>query len=154
MNNDEIIRELTDRFMAGETSLDEERQLYRYFAGGEVAEDLRPMRELFCSFAAMKSDEEIVAQRKPKPVRLPIRKVFVGVAASAAIMFAVGSLLWSPGRQDYCEAYVYNRHVTDPAQVMQEVDGTLQSLHQNDAAGVDSQLHDIFGTDQNKTETH
>ena len=51
MNNDEIIRKLADRFMAGDTSLDEEQQLYRYFTGEEVAEDLLPLRGLFCSFA-------------------------------------------------------------------------------------------------------
>lgn len=31
MNKDEKIKQLVDRFMAGETSLDEERALYRYF---------------------------------------------------------------------------------------------------------------------------
>lgn len=147
MNNDEIIRKMVDRFMAGETSLDEEQQLYRYFAGEDVAEDLLPMRELFCSFAAMKSDEAIVAQRKPKLIRLHFRKVFIGVAASVALVLAVGSLLWSPERQDYCEAYIYNRHVTDPAQVMQEVEGTMQSIHQNEGATVEHQLNDIFGID-------
>ena len=147
MNNDERIRKMVDRFMAGETSLDEELQLYRYFAGEDVAEDLLPMRELFCSFAAMKSDEEVVAQRKPKFVRLHFRKVSVGVAASVALVLAVGSLLWSPERQDYCEAYIYNRHVTDPAQVMQEVEGTMQSIHQDDDVNVGHQLRDIFGTD-------
>ena len=131
MNNDEIIRQLADRFMAGDTSLDEEQQLYRYFTGEEVAEDLLPLRGLFCSFAAMKPDEEVVAECKPK----------------AAHLHAVGSLFWSPERQDYCEAYVYNQHVTDPEKVMQEVYGTMQTIHQNDGANVDHQLHDIFGTD-------
>ena len=136
MNNDEIIRKLADRFMAGDTSLDEEQQLYRYFTGEEVAEDLLPLRGLFCSFAAMKPDEEVVAECKPKSAHLHFYKVFV-----------VGSLFWSPERQDYCEAYVYNQHVTDPEKVMQEVYGTMQTIHQNDGANVDHQLHDIFGTD-------
>ena len=69
------------------------------------------------------------------------------IAASIALMIAVGSLFWSPERQDYCEAYVYNQHVTDPEKVMQEVYGTMQTIHQNDGANVDHQLHDIFGTD-------
>ena len=33
--------------MAGDTSLDEEQQLYRYFTGEEVAEDLLPLRGTF-----------------------------------------------------------------------------------------------------------
>ena len=147
MNNDEIIRKLADRFMAGETSLDEEQQLYRYFTSEEVAEDLLPLRGLFCSFAAMKLGEEVVAECKPKSAHLHFYKVFFGVAASIALMIAVGSLFWSPERQDYCEAYVYNQHVTDPEKVMQEVYGTMQTIHQNDGANVDHQLHDIFGTD-------
>ena len=57
MNKDEKIKQLVDRFMAGETSLDEERALYRYFSAGNVAEELMPLREYFCSFASLSQDE-------------------------------------------------------------------------------------------------
>lgn len=147
MNKDEEIRMLAARFMAGETSLDEERRLYRYFSGNEVAADLLPMREFFCSLSAMMALEKPETERKRQPVRLLSRQTFIGIAASVALLLTVGSLLWSPERQDYCEAYIYNRHVTDPATVMKEVDGTLQSIHGNDGANVEDQLRDIFGNE-------
>ena len=54
-------------------------------------------------------------------------------------------MLWQPEPQDYCEAYIYNRHVSAPATVMEEGDETLQAISQDDELNVDGQLHDIFG---------
>ncbi len=81
MNKDEEIRMLAARFMAGETSLDEERRLYRYFSGNEVAADLLPMREFFCSLSAMMPLEKPETERKRQPVRLLSRQTFIGIAA-------------------------------------------------------------------------
>ena len=147
MNKDEEIRILVARFMDGETTLDEECKLYCYFSGDEVSDDLLPIREYFRSIAVMRTPKQ--HQHKVRPVlhSLLSRPLFIGIAASVALLLAVGSLLWSPERQDYCEAYIYNRHVTDPATVMKEVDGTLQSIHGNDGANVENQLRDIFGNE-------
>ena len=147
MNQDEEIRRLAARFMAGETSLDEERRLYRYFSGNEVAADLLPMREFFCSLSAMMPLEKPETERKRQPVRLLSRQTFIGIAASIALLVVVGvgGMLWRTERQDYCEAYIYNKHVTAPATVMKEVDETLQAICQDGELNVDGQLHDIFG---------
>ena len=66
MNKDEKIKQLVDRFMAGETSLDEERALYRYFSAGNVAEELMPLREYFCSFASLSQDEASSSCHSPQ----------------------------------------------------------------------------------------
>jgi hypothetical protein len=44
MNNNNHIRSLTEKFMKGDTSLTEEQELYRYFSGNDIAEDLLPLR--------------------------------------------------------------------------------------------------------------
>lgn len=147
MTKDEKIRKLVARFMEGETSLDEERRLYRYFSGDGVADDLLPMRDFFRSVAVMCPSKSGQDGGNTVLRNLLSRPWFIGVAASIALLMAVGSMVFSPEPHDYCEAYIYNRHVTDPAAVMKEVDGTLQAIHQDGEASVESQLRDIFGSE-------
>ncbi len=50
------IKELLEKFYAGETSLEEEAMLKRFFAGDAVPEDLRADQELFRSLTMMESE--------------------------------------------------------------------------------------------------
>ena len=43
--NDTNIRQLMERFLNAETTLEEEQTLYEYFQGEDVADDLKPYRE-------------------------------------------------------------------------------------------------------------
>lgn len=56
MNKSEDIKLLVSRFMEGETSLDEEKVLYRYFNSGEVDAELLPLKEMFCSLSLLSND--------------------------------------------------------------------------------------------------
>ena len=146
MNKDEEIRILVARFMDGDTTLDEECKLYCYFSGDEVSDDLLPMREYFRSIAVMCTPKRTQYKGKPVLLGLLSRPLFIGIAASIALLVAVGggSMLWRSEPQDYCEAYIYNRHVTSPGTVMKEVDVTLQAIRQDGESNVEGQLHDIF----------
>ena len=120
MNKDDEIRILVARFMEGDTTLDEEGKLYCYFSGDEVSDDLLPMREYFRSIATMRTPNHHRHKRLPVLHGLLSRPLFIGIAASVALLVVVGvgGMLWQPEPQDYCEAYIYNRHVTAPATVM------------------------------------
>ena len=147
MNKDDEIRILVARFMEGDTTLEEEGKLYCYFSGDEGSDDLLPMREYFLSIATIRTPNHRRHKRLPVLHGLLSRPLFIGIAASVALLVVVGvgGMLWQPEPQDYCEAYIYNRHVTTPATVMKEVDGTLQAISQDGELNVDGQLHDIFG---------
>ena len=147
MNKDDEIRILVARFMEGDTTLEEEGKLYCYFSGGEVSDDLLPMREYFLSIATIRTPNHRRHKRLPVLHGLLSRPLFIGIAASVALLVVVGvgGMLWQPEPQDYCEAYIFNRHVTAPATVMEEVDETLQAISQDGELNVDGQLHDIFG---------
>ena len=145
MNKDEKIKQLIDRFMAGETSLDEECALYRYFSADNVAEELMPLREYFCSFASLSQDEAIAQPPRFKLLHLVTRPRFIAAAASIALFLALGSTLLVDRSQNYCEAFVYNKHVTNTKEVMKVVDETMQDIHQNGDADVDNQLRSILG---------
>ena len=145
MNKDEKVKQLVDRFMAGETSLDEERALYRYFSAGNVAEELMPLREYFCSFASLSQDEAIAQPPRFKLLHLVTRPKLIAAAASIALFLALGCTLLVARAQHYCEAFVYNKHVTNAKEVMKVVDETMQDIHQNGDADVDNQLRSILG---------
>lgn len=92
------ISRLIDRFMAGETSLEEEKLLYGYFARTDVPTEFEPYREMFrwyadlgetdCDSAA--SATEMQAADKPRSRR---GKIFAGFRpwhiAGIAAMIAV-----------------------------------------------------------------
>lgn len=145
MNKDEKIKQLVDHFMAGETSLDEERALYRYFSADNVAEELMPLCEYFCSLASLSQDEAIAQPSRFKLLHLVTRPRFIAAAASIALFLALGSTLLVDRSQNYCEAFVYNKHVTNAKEVMKVVDETMQDIHQNGDADVDNQLRSILG---------
>lgn len=147
MNKDEEIRILVARFMDGDTTLDEERKLYCYFSSDEVTDSLLPMREYFRSMAVMRTPRQDKHKGRPVLFGQLSRPLLIGIAASFALLVVVGvgGMLWRTEPQDYCEAYIYNKHVTSPTTVMKEVDETLQAIRQDGELNVDGQLHDIFG---------
>lgn len=93
---------LIERFMNGETSLEEERWLYDYFLQEEVPEEWEAYRDMFADYAALAFDEksagtaeimsgspkETVMMRKPFSMR--VWKYVAGVAALWLVAFAVG----------------------------------------------------------------
>ena len=58
--NETTIRQLMERFLNAETTLEEERTLYDYFHGEDIASDLMPYREVFQSFSAVNGIEKVI----------------------------------------------------------------------------------------------
>lgn len=88
------ISELLNRYFEGETSLNEERQLRRYFTEGPVAPQHLPYQDLFGFFATKKQtgfegalEEKLPSKPEPgqKTRRLRILPVFWRAAAIVAI---------------------------------------------------------------------
>lgn len=90
MNKDEEIKILVTRFMDGETTLDEERELYRYFSGNGVSDNLLPIREYFCSIASMATLERRGLKKLSGFLSLFSRPLFIGISASIAFLVVVG----------------------------------------------------------------
>ena len=51
------IRELTDRFFEGTTTLEEERRLYDFFRQKDIPQDLEPYKDMFLDFSALTLSE-------------------------------------------------------------------------------------------------
>ena len=83
--NDTNIRQLMERFLNAETTLEEERALYEYFQGDDIADDLKPYREAFQGFAAVSGMD------KPEPQQqTPAWVIALRTVTSMAAIFLVG----------------------------------------------------------------
>ncbi|MBR3454713.1 MAG: hypothetical protein IKH26_05280 [Bacteroidaceae bacterium] len=57
MTTTDDIRKMVERFFDGETTLDEEKMLYAYFASEEVDPTLLPYKRMYCDFNALPFDK-------------------------------------------------------------------------------------------------
>jgi len=112
MNNDkQHIAELLDRFMAGESSLDDEQQIARYMASHEVDDDWLPYKEMFAYFDSGMVDEEPATSVDEDAKKHRIAPLWWRWAAAAALLLAVAGAtlwLWRSGRE------VVNHHDAPP----------------------------------------
>ena len=90
-HNMQTIKQLIDLFMEGETSLEQERTLYAYFAQQDIAPELKEYREMFQGFAAIDQSAAEVEQPIARPVRrhIPLRTVAIYAAASVALLAGI-----------------------------------------------------------------
>ena len=139
MSNILRIRTLTDRFLEGETTLEEERELYAFYRSEEVPNDLLSLRPLFVGLEEIQLETPSITPKKKKG---DWRK-WVMIAASVLVLFLFGgSFLWQQ-QQNECVAYVYGERVTDRDLIMQELERSIGTMTegQND---IENQLNDMF----------
>ena len=139
MSNILRIRTLTDRFLEGETKLEEERELYAFYRSEEVPDDLLSLRPLFVGLEEIQLETPSITPKKKKG---DWRK-WVMIAASVLVLFLLGgSILWQQ-QQNECVAYVYGERVTDRDVIMQELERSIGTMTegQND---IENQLNDMF----------
>jgi len=121
---EEKIHELLQRYFDGATSLDEERELHRYFAGAQISDALKAYRPLFSFFA----EERAIEPPKPKAIIRNLRRnlsIIAGIAASIAILFIVGL---PQMRTDEYVYFVDGQRIYNQAAAMEAVDDKLQLL--------------------------
>ena len=134
MRNDLKIRTLTERFFDGETSLAEEQELYRLYREGDVPEDLLQYKEMFSGFEDIRLPQQKASSHQWKWV--------IGIAASIAILLAIGATLHTRNSKDECVAYIYGKKCTDKTIVMQHMQSALDEM--DNVSTIDEQMRDFF----------
>lgn len=85
--NETYIRQLMERFLNAETTLEEEQTLYNYFQGEDIASDLMLYREAFQSFSAVNGIEK----NTPKAnTNTPVWVILLRTVATMAAVFLIG----------------------------------------------------------------
>ena len=131
MNNKDDIRILTKRFFNGDTTIEEERELYRLYQGHDVPQDLLAYREMMLDLAAIGAEEYFTTD-KQRTIDIPIwrRPLFRWVAAAVVALVVIGgaTTLFMHNSEEECVAYIYGQKVTDHNVVMNELSQTAMSM--------------------------
>ena len=87
------IADLLNKFMAGETSLDEENILAQYFRTHEVSDEWKEYKEMFALFDGGTVDIEQEGKPVAKPKIIPFRWIMTGIAASVILLIGISLLM-------------------------------------------------------------
>lgn len=153
------IRTLIDRFFDGETTLDEEQQLYDFFQQTPtLPPDLVPLRDMFLDlhavqYVATESQQTTQGPTGLQDGRSPRRLPIWAVAAAITVLLLGGAaLLFQRHAQpnviqpeEELVAYVYGQRVTDHDQVIKEMHRTMTAMAAPDGSDdVGDQLKAMF----------
>jgi len=124
--NEQKTKELLERYFDGATSLDEERELQRYFAESDIPDSLKVYRPMFAFFG----EERAVQPPAQKPVirKLRLLSIITGIAAGIAILIMVGMPKQQPDNIIY---YVDGQRVYDETRAIALAENKLQMLAQS-----------------------
>lgn len=156
-------RRLTEAFLDGQTSLEEERALFIYYNSGEIADDLEENREMMQWYAAgLKLDDS--SQKKKSPARIrSFFKVWLPTAAAIAVAFTLvfnlytdeGGALSDEEYAEYEGSYIIRngKKITDLAEIMPEIKANeeyserLQRIINANSMTSDELLEDMIYTE-------
>ncbi|GHT75279.1 hypothetical protein AGMMS50262_10110 [Bacteroidia bacterium] len=127
---DKHIEKLVERFFDGSTSNEEEQELYRFFSGENIPEQLLPYRPVFAYFETGIKNENW-NESKIKTVKSTRKRTlfWVGIAASLLILIVLRMFYVEQTKafNPYEGSYIIRKGVkiTDPKIVRPEIEKTL-----------------------------
>jgi hypothetical protein len=157
-NGYKYIEELLERFFDGETSNEEERELYRFFAQEDIPVHLRRYKPVFSYFeSGLEKEIGLLAGEGAEPLApprptMPKRwlRMAVGMAASLLILMGAGLLFMKKANafDPYEGSYIVRNgiRITDISLIRPELEATVrQALLQEEKAN--RLLSDLTGPD-------
>ena len=117
------IDNLVEKYLEGETSIQEESRLREYFTSGNVAPHLQEYVPMFGYFSAAK-EEHFTGDVRINPQSHGRKKVYSWVAVAASVVLAAGLFFQQPN--DVTEFGSYE----DPELAMQKTKEALQMVSQ------------------------
>lgn len=142
MNNLLRIRTLTDKFFEGDTTPEEEQELYDFYRHDDIPEDLRSNCELFRDLAALGS---LAPSTIHHPLSTHRHRWWLSAAAVALLLIVGGTVLYHNQREDECVAYIYGERVTNRDVVLKEMQKTMTAMTADGSDVVEEQLKAMFG---------
>lgn len=141
--------QLIERYLAGETTPEEERQLALEVSQPDAPEDWRIIAEML---GTLTTDEALYDQMmearhaatKTKTRLMSMKWVWTAAACLVAVAITV-PLVWNRQSTPDTVAYIYGQKVTDEDVVMEMMASTMADVLDNGSDAVAQDLEDIFG---------
>lgn len=146
MTEEKMIRCLAERFLEGETSLEEERELLALMKQGGLPDDLQPLHDLMMGLdaIALEEPEGAVAQDLPRQRRMTPLLVKWLSAAAVVLLVAGTAIWWHFDAQNEHVVIVYGERCTDREVVLKEMNNNLSMVTETPLDDVDELLDDMF----------
>lgn len=168
-NDKQTIRQLTDRFFDGLTTLEEEQQLYKYYAQDSIDPELRPYKEMFEDLAAiaLPQAERPSATHQPTHRRplITVLRLLSAAAATITLLIGVVTAVNYPHSEALADLYggsymiVNGQRIDDLRRIHNHIEGTLRQadnierrLDSHSIDDVEQKLIDNVGNEQMKNE--
>ena len=133
------IEELVDLFFEGQTTNEEERELYTFFLNEDIPEHLLPYRQVFAFFETGIKEEFNHQTEEPENSQLTHKKritIWASVAASLLLLISFGIYHFTREKEfnPYEGSYIIRNGVkiTDPKIVIPEIEKTLYMVQQQE----------------------
>jgi hypothetical protein len=139
-NGYKYIEELLERFFDGETSNEEEQELYRFFAQEDIPEHLRRYKPVFSYFEnGLEKEMKLITEASSELIE-PLRhtrpahrvRIAVGMAASLLILSIAGLLFLRKANafDPYEGSYIVRNgvRITDISVIRPELEATVQKV--------------------------
>ena len=107
--NETNIRQLMERFLNAETTLEDEQTLYEYFQGEDVADDLMSYREAFQGFSAVGGID-----KPEQKTHTPVWVIALRTVTSMAAIFLVGLFFFINGETPEAPQLATTTTTTEP----------------------------------------
>ena len=146
MTEEKKIRCLAERFLEGETSLEEERELLVLVKQGGLPDDLQPLHDLMMGLdaIALEEPEGKVAQDLPRQRRMTPLLVKWLSAAAVVLLVAGAAIWWHYDAQNEHVVIAYGERCTDREVVLKEMTNNLSMVAETPLDDVDELLDDMF----------
>jgi hypothetical protein len=111
----EKMNELLEKYFAGVTSLDEEKELREYFASVNVTKEHEPFRALFAAFGEELAEKASAPLKKVLPKQQSIKRIWIRSFAYSGIAATILITLWiQHPNQSENYAVVAGNRIEDP----------------------------------------
>lgn len=142
-------RELAEKYFDAQTSVEEERALKGYIAGlPEEDTSMDDVKAVMGYFAAGRALSRTTDMQKRKSRH--IYRYWTAAACFLAALFIGAQAYYR--HNNYCVAYMNGEKYTDREFVMQQMRSSMQDIGLNDnrLPSAEEQLHDLFGSMNDK----
>ena len=129
---------LVERFFEGKTTCEEEQELYTFFSGDTVPEDLQQYQPIFQYFTdELKQELQAVPLKQTPTRRKGMKRIayIISMAASVLLIVSIGINILFPRKNNqetnpYEGSYIVRNGVkiTDMKIVQPEIEATLQNM--------------------------
>ena len=151
MKTDKInIKQLLDKYLEGQTSLQEEQRLRNYFRQDNIDESLLEFKPMFDFFneeresAMIDEYETIIPEQnnRPKTIKIRFGRISIGIAASVMLLLGAKFIFFNQEKEILSQSIVYvdGQKFTDINTIQLQTLNAIEAIYESEDDIISSQI--------------